>query len=188
MSSPKKKIRVKKQAAIVTPENLQLIWNYSDYGRLYKMTYLSCSRASEIRELIAESAIRKNDLVIDQSKTTSEKRLPIDPAMRSLLNSLPSTGYLFPGCFNPNNPVSRAHIHNDLTAITNELGLEGVTTHSFRRSRCTHLYQAGMTPYAITKLSGHKSVNQLMTYIGVEVDEAASQARQIDLQLFGAMV
>lgn len=57
-------------------------------------------------------------------------------------------------------------------------------THSFRRSRANHLYQAKMAPAAVCKITGHRSVAQLMEYIDIATDEAAAEAAAITTATF----
>ena len=177
----KKVRRVKKQARVLTYEQLNLLFQYgAPYSDLYRLAYWSGSRCSEIRELTAD-ARRDGQLVILQSKVSAEKRLPIDDAIAPVLDRLPTTSYLFPSSTHGDTqrPIGRTSIHNHLSELATDLELPGVTTHSFRRSRATHLYQAKMAPAAICKITGHRSVAQLMEYIDIATEEAAAEEAAI---------
>jgi integrase/recombinase XerD len=53
-----------------------------------------------------------------------------------------------------------------LRATCKRMGLDGASTHSFRRSFVTHMFKAGHTPAGIAKYTGHKNLSVLVGYIG----------------------
>ena len=50
------------------------------------------------------------------------------------------------------------------------MGLEGVSTHSFRRTALTNMSNAGIGLRIIQEISGHRDLSQLQNYL--EVTEA----------------
>ena len=48
------------------------------------------------------------------------------------------------------------------------LGFEGVSTHTFRRSLATHLYDAGVPLRQIMAITGHASLVSLTSYLNLE--------------------
>ena len=48
------------------------------------------------------------------------------------------------------------------------LGFEGVSTHTFRRSLATHLYDAGVPLRQIMAILGHASLASLTSYLNLE--------------------
>ena len=48
------------------------------------------------------------------------------------------------------------------------LGFEGVSTHTFRRSLATHLYDAGVPLRQIMAITGHASLASLTSYLNLE--------------------
>lgn len=189
--SKKKTSKVKKKARVLTPEQLVLLFEYADpWADLYRLAYWAGCRCSEVRQLTAD-AIQGENVIIMQTKTSAEKRLPIDEMIAPVLKRLPSAGYLFPSpTGNGDKPIGRTSIHNHLSELAADLELNSgseldkVTTHSFRRSRATHLYKAKMMPVEICKITGHRSVEQLMEYIDIDTDEAAAKAAAITAAAF----
>lgn len=49
--------------------------------------------------------------------------------------------------------------------------IEGISTHSFRRTGITKLYRAGVSLKAIQQHSGHKDLDNLVLYIEVDQSE-----------------
>ena len=78
--------------------------------------------------------------------------------------------YLFPGRW------GRGHIHPDsadkiLRNACGRLGLEGVSTHSFRRTALTQMSSAGVPLRVIQEISGHKTLSALQRYLEVQEEE-----------------
>jgi integrase/recombinase XerD len=79
-------------------------------------------------------------------------------------------GYLFPGRH------GRGHINSDSAArILREaferVGIEGGSTHSFRRTGLTLLSNAGIPLRIIQEISGHRNLEQLQRYLEVKPEQ-----------------
>ena len=70
---------------------------------------------------------------------------------------------------------ARPRVDEGLRAACRATGIEGVSTHSFRRSALTLASSAGVPTRTIQLLSGHSSLEQLQRYIDVS-DEQKLQA------------
>jgi len=75
-------------------------------------------------------------------------------------------GYLFPG------RGGKGHIHPNsaakiLRTACLRLGIEGVSTHSFRRTALTRMSDAGIPLRHIQEISGHQDLHTLACYLGV---------------------
>lgn len=77
---------------------------------------------------------------------------------------------LFPAKGSTHTPMSRQAADKALRQACATLGLEGVSTHSFRRSFATGALRRGVDLPTIQKVTGHKSLGSLGHYL--EVDEA----------------
>jgi integrase/recombinase XerD len=101
------------------------------------------------------------------------RTIPISVALVPLLEEYApcaGKGYLFPGRW------GRGHLHPDsadklLRAACQRVDLEGVSTHSFRRTALTRLSAAGVPLRVIQELSGHKTLSALQRYLEVGEDE-----------------
>jgi integrase/recombinase XerD len=74
--------------------------------------------------------------------------------------------YLFPGRW------GKGHIHPDAAALIlrlacKKIGLEGVSTHSFRRTALTQMSDASIPLRVIAQISGHQDLSQLHAYLEV---------------------
>jgi integrase/recombinase XerD len=82
----------------------------------------------------------------------------------------PEGGYLFPGRHGLH------HINSDSAArilreAMNESGIEGGSTHSFRRTGLTQLSNAGIPLRVIQEISGHNNLEQLQKYLEVKPEQ-----------------
>ena len=78
--------------------------------------------------------------------------------------------YLFPGRY------GRGHLHPDsaswiLREACERIGLEGVSTHSFRRTALTQLSNAGIPLRIIQEISGHRTLDELYKYLEVRPEQ-----------------
>ncbi len=76
-------------------------------------------------------------------------------------------GFLFPG------RKGLGHLHLDYAAILlrrafSRAGIEGASTHSFRRTALTRMSNAGIPLRIIQEISGHRNLEQLQKYLEVE--------------------
>jgi integrase/recombinase XerD len=76
---------------------------------------------------------------------------------------------LFPAAGSTTTPQTRQAADKALRATCARLGLEGVSTHTFRRSLATAAVRRGVSLHVIQKVTGHKSLGSLGHYL--EADE-----------------
>jgi integrase/recombinase XerD len=135
--------------------------------------YTGC-RISEARQLCAGD-IGKADIhfrrAIVKGKDHS-RSVPICHRLGELLTEadLPTSGYLFPGRHR-GQPITRVACDQALRRACAELGLEGYSTHSCRRSWATRLDKAGVRLKAIAALGGWASLENLGRYLDVDEGE-----------------
>lgn len=92
-------------------------------------------------------------------------------------------GWIFPG--NPaRQPLSTRAGQLAITRLAQRVGLQGVSSHSFRRSALTTAHQAGLPLRALAELSGHQSLASLQRYL--DADAARAQAEGARGLLFEA--
>ena len=77
---------------------------------------------------------------------------------------------LFPALGSTTTPQSRQAADKALRQTCAHLGLEGVSTHSFRRSLATAAVRRGVSLHVIQRVTGHKSLGSLGHYL--EADES----------------
>ena len=84
-----------------------------------------------------------------------------------------NANFVFPGRFAGQCLSSRAFM-DALERAAREVGLEGVSSHSFRRSALSSASEAGVPLAALRTLSGHQSLSTLQRYL--EISEKAREA------------
>lgn len=97
------------------------------------------------------------------------RSIPVIEDLRLLLtNESPpqANAYLFPGRHKNGhiNPDSAARI---LREACQRVGIEGVSTHSFRRTALTQMSDAGIPLRIIQEVSGHRTLTELQKYLEV---------------------
>lgn len=98
------------------------------------------------------------------------RQLEIPPTLLQLLEwyeGMPKTGYIFPAHAKAVNQgfLSTVQAHRILKGACERVGLDGVSTHSFRRSYITGLWKQNLSPWKIKQFSGHKSMASLLEYL-----------------------
>lgn len=148
-------------------------------------------QAGDIRSKVihVRMAKRKDDAV---------KTIAIAPALQAALDEygLPEAGFLFPAAhwaratrkqyridrkkrngknhfdlvaeLPPAGHISTAAVNRAITNAASVLGLEGVSSHSFRRSMATHLYRDGVPLRTIMGITGHEGLASLTRYLALE--------------------
>ena len=81
--------------------------------------------------------------------------------------------HVFPGRWGAEPMSSRAFM-DALARAARETGLEGVSSHSFRRSALSSASEAGVPLAALRALSGHQSLSTLQRYL--EISQSAREA------------
>ncbi|NEO33213.1 MAG: site-specific integrase [Symploca sp. SIO3C6] len=99
------------------------------------------------------------------------RSIPVCTELLALLENYHSQKvYLFPGRH------GLGHIHPDsadkiLRAACIELEIEGVSTHSFRRTCLTKMHLSGVPLKVIQKISGHRTLAALQKYLEVRDED-----------------
>lgn len=169
-----KTIKINPDHEILTEEELDRLFNYT--GKRYLentrnlaiIQYYACSRWNEIEQEIKRG---KEALTIYQdkngkyfwdileqkvsAKTKIKKSFPLHKKILDLYHSDNFPHHITPQKFNLY-----------LKEITEELGIDKViTSHTFRRSFCTNMFNDGHDPQEIMIYSGHSTETQLRQYI-----------------------
>ena len=76
-------------------------------------------------------------------------------------------------------PVSTQSVDQFFRKAFDWNGIDGASTHSFRRSRLTHMLQRGMNIREIKDISGHKSIVSLQQYLDSDREETFEKYRRI---------
>ena len=141
-------------------------------------------RISEGRQLQWQS-ISKSHITFPKTITKAKlksRTIPQVPTLQEVLaewrhewtvlnGRQPMNGdFVFPGRFAGQCLSSRAFM-DALNVASHECGLEGVSSHSFRRSALTSAHNAGVPLSHLMALSGHESMSALQRYLHVTEDQ-----------------
>ena len=172
------------RAKILTQAEIQLLFNkglesHRDRALFGVCLFTACriNEACTLRTAdIYDTAGRvRPQLIIRKGNTKGKlatRTIPVIADLRSLLTTYhPASGQvdMFPGRYNGShiNPDSAARV---LRKACREVGIEGVSTHSFRRTALTNMSDAGIPLRIIQEVSGHRDLSQLQNYL--EVNES----------------
>ncbi len=178
------------KATVLNPEQLEQLWyEMDDPCRLVsQIAYFTAARIGEVLQLTA--ADLQGDTLVYRAITTKTKKTreaQIPDQLTRLLSAatLPKQDYLFPGKGKTGHLTPRAveAAVKDAAAL---IGVEGVSTHSFRRSMATHLHLAGMPLRGIQRITGHATLAALEQYLDIERKEASQQHQAVLDRLFPA--
>jgi integrase/recombinase XerD len=139
---------------------------------LFAICYFTSCRISEALKLQSSDFI--SDRIVFRAATTKTKRtreVKIPQKLAQIIEEvgLPAKGYLFPSS-SGNGHISRQAADKALRHAADYIGLQGVSTHSFRRTGITKLHDAGVPLRTLQQRTGHASLANLALY--VEVNQA----------------
>ena len=128
----------------------------------------------------------RSEIIIRKANTKGKlatRCIPVIEELRSLLLSYypsPRTWFLFPGRHGRNhiNPDSAARI---LRGACLSLGIEGVSTHSFRRTALTQMSNAGIPLRIIQEVSGHRTLDELQKYLEVKPEQVRGAVSSLSM-------
>lgn len=194
MTSTSAKVAGHGQAAILDKSALELLFSVglkSDRDRaLFGVCLFTAVRISEACSLLKEDAFNSQQqvrpaLIVRKGHTKGKlatRAIPIHPELREMLLTYRScwdegNPFLFPGRHPGHrwrhlNPESAYRI---LQVACRDVGIEGVSTHSFRRTALTLMSNAGIPLRVIQEVSGHSSLDVLRRYLEV-TDEQVNDA------------
>lgn len=192
------KVSRKGQAEVLNQDQLAQLWSELNFPHslIAQLAYYTGSRISEVCSLKIED-ISAGQVVVRQHKTDRTKEVRMVPQLKAAIAQaqLPTSGYLFPaakwtratvkqyriqrqangdyyfekvGERPPRQHISTRAVDKALRQACDLLGLEGVSTHTFRRSLATHLYDAGVPLRQIMAITGHASLASLTSYLNLE--------------------
>ncbi len=175
------------QAASLTSEQLdQIMAELNPIARAALSTcrFTAC-RVSEGLQLTWGN-ITQTDVVIPKAITKKKMKtrtIPLNPRLAQELadwkvawakpagREPEKTDYVFPGSRGSVTHMTRQNIDHALRAACNKLGVEGASTHSFRRSALTAASDKGVPLRVIQSISGHSSLEMLQRYLDVKDDQ-----------------
>jgi integrase/recombinase XerD len=168
------------QAKILTADEIASLFSAGlrgdrDRALFGVMLYCGC-RVSEALALTTAD-VTKTHITFRKGTTKGKcrtRQMNIHPQLRVLLDAYDNGGktFLFPGRHS-RGQLTRSAADTLLKEACDRCGLEGVSTHSFRRTCLTTLSNAGVPLRVIQEISGHASLASLQRYLEVRPDQVA---------------
>ena len=183
------------KAKILTQPEIQLLFNNglknNQDRALFGVCLFTACRINEACTLLrgdvydANNQVRPN-LIIRKRSTKGKlatRTIPIIYDLRLVLtkyNPSEEQVYLFGG------RSDGTHINSDSAArilrkACRDVGIEGVSTHSFRRTALTNMSNTGIALRVIQKISGHKDLGQLQKYLEVTDEQVLGAVTSLSM-------
>ena len=157
------------------------------YALLAETMYFSAGRVGEISSLRVRNINFSNGIIILEKSSTKTKETRQIPLPNRLIegikawilhNKLVDDDYIFFTASRNANYVrgkkklSSQSVDEYFRKAFDWIGVEGASTHTFRRTRLTHLLQKNWNVREIMDISGHKNLLSLQQYL--DSDKAAT--------------
>jgi len=176
------------QAAVFSAGELVSLWLELEqpYRVISQVCYYTAARCGEVVSL--ERSDLQGDRIVyraAKTKTRTTREAMVTQQLREAIAAagLPGGGYLFPGGGGSGHITVRA-VDKHVRRAAGLIGVEGASTHSFRRSMATHLHVNGVSLRAIQRVTGHASLAALERYLDVSGLEAAGAQQAVLDRLF----
>jgi integrase/recombinase XerD len=189
------------QAKILTTAEIQLLFNDGftvnpprDRALFAICLYTACRISEAVtlhqRDVLDTKGNVRAEIVIRKGNTKGKLATRTIPAIADLRSKLtaytprPDSPYLFPG--NEAHTRAATHLHRDsamwlLREACARVGLEGVSTHSFRRTALTQMSNAGIPLRVIQEISGHRTLDELYKYLEVKSEQVLGAVASLSL-------
>lgn len=166
------------QGKILTPDELKLLFSsgfVSPRDRaLFGICLFTGCRVSEALGL-QTTDIKGETLTFRKSTTKGKLKtriVDVQPGLAALLREYQTKpGALFPGMRGVSPTLTRFAADKILRDACQRVGLEGVSTHSFRRTALTMMSSAGIPLRVIQEISGHNDLGTLQRYLEVTPEQ-----------------
>lgn len=166
------------QAKVLTPGELQSLFEVLNENPrdacLFAICFYCACRISEALQLTKNDFI-ENSVILRKQTTKGKFKsrvMPISTDLSPYLTrySSKNTVFLFPGKLGMREYLSRKTADKVLRIACLKAGIDGVSTHSFRRTALTYMYRSNVPLRDIQEISGHQNLDVLQKYL--EVDPA----------------
>ncbi len=171
------------RAEILTPTQITLLFNEGFTKprdrALFGICLYAAARINEACTLLRGDVIGikgVRDILVIRNYNTKGKQetreIQVHPQLKEYLaehhkcDLWHTRPYLFPGRHGRNH-IRKVSADAILREVCKKLEIEGVSTHSFRRTALTRMSDAGIPLRHIQAISGHKTLSALERYLGV---------------------
>lgn len=162
------------------------------YRCLFAIALFSAARINEVCTLLTEDIFDsrgkpRSHLTIRKSHTKGQlgtRTIPVISDLATFLNAYyPEAGnpYLFPARYDPTGHINCDSAARVLRKACGKVGIEGVSTHSFRRTALTQMSNQSIPIRVIATYSGHRDLAQLNAYLEVRDEQILGAAASLSM-------
>ncbi len=164
------------------------------YSLIAELMYFSAGRVQEITTIKVRNINTTDGLLTLEKSSTKTKETRQVPIPKSVMKNLMSwikhhklcdDNYIF-----FTNSRNTTYIKGEKSVSTQSVdkffrkqfdwdGIDGASTHSFRRSRLTHLLEKGWNLKEIMDISGHKDLKSLQQYLDSDKRKTHEKYREL---------
>jgi integrase/recombinase XerD len=187
------------RAKILTQEEIQLLFSpevtTARDRALYAVMLFTACRVNEAvtlrkRDVYDTKGRVRREILFRKGNTKGKlatRSVPVIEELRLKLQEYhprEDNQWLFPG--NEYGPRVDDHLHKDsamwlLRQACKRIGLEGVSSHSFRRTALTQMSNAGIPLRVIQEISGHRTLDELYKYLEVREDQVLGAVASLSI-------
>lgn len=173
------KVRGNGQARILSKDELDLLFGQllenPKHALLFAICFYTACRISEALTLEG-SDIKSGFITFRKENTKGKLKTRTVPISEQLVKyfqfvSIPETGAIFSGRQGQREFMSRGHADRIFRRACKACGIQGASTHSFRRSALTYMYRSGVPLRTIQEISGHHDLGVLQRYLEVDTED-----------------
>ena len=164
------------------------------YALLAETMYFLAGRVGETTAIKVRNINHKDGLITlakSSTKTKETRQIPIPHRLMTDLkgwvesNSLEEDAYVFFSSsrnldyVKGEKKLSNQSVDELFRKTFDWIGVEGASTHTFRRSRLTHLMQKNWNVREIMDISGHKNLHSLQQYLDSDKNATHNKYRKL---------
>ncbi|MBD2303224.1 site-specific integrase [Nostoc sp. FACHB-190] len=187
------------RAKILTQEEIQLLFSpevtTARDRALYAVMLFTACRVNEAvtlrkRDVYDAKGRVRREILFRKGNTKRKlatRSVPVIEDLRYWLQDYhprEDNEWLFPG--NEYGPRIDDHLHKDsamwiLRQACKRIGIEGVSSHSFRRTALTQMSNAGIPLRVIQEISGHRTLDELYKYLEVKDEQVLGAVSSLSM-------
>tara|TARA_R100000008_G_scaffold85978_1_gene77376 strand:+ start:199 stop:762 length:564 start_codon:yes stop_codon:yes gene_type:complete len=169
-----------------------LLKNSDRNALLFKLGINTILRVSDLLKLKVNNIYTrdmkpKEHLCVREKKTGKLNKIKLHNDMLDILNkyinkwSLDYNDWLFFSYINPLKHIDRTVAYKILKKAGEDCGIDGIGTHTMRKTRAYHVYQSTKDIHHVMELLNHQSPRFTMRYIGITQSQKDKTQKEIIL-------
>lgn len=161
----------------------------SMYNMLFQFGIYSGLRITDALNIRVRDVRDKEYIYIREEKTGKEKRFPINPELREVIDEYiedkKDYEYLFKSSHGKNKPITRQRAWQILNEAAEKFDLENIGCHSLRKTFGYWMYANDKDVVILQEIFNHSSPSITLRYIGIEQDKKDSAMRNLSFKKRG---